>query len=63
MELTGSTHPPGGALSILYIAVPSIQVLGYWYIVAALAGVIILFIVALIFDNLSKTKRYPAQWL
>ena len=35
MQLLGCAHPPAGALSVLYLAVPTVQVLGYW---SALSG-------------------------
>ena len=64
MQLLGCSHPPGGALSVLYIAVPTLQVLGYWYIIAAEAGVMIMFLVALIVNNIPKLegRRYPQSW-
>ena len=64
MQLLGCSHPPGGALSVLYIAVPTLQVLGYWYIIAAEVGVLIMFLVALIVNNIPKLegRRYPQSW-
>ena len=65
MQIFGCVHPPGGAISLLYILVPSIQVLGYWYILAAEVGNIIVFLVACIINNLPaiKAKAYPASYI
>ena len=65
MQLLGCTFPPGGALAFLYISTPSLHVLGYWYIVAALAGTIIIFLVALLINNLPdlQNRHYPGSWI
>jgi hypothetical protein len=64
MQLLGCNHPPGGALSVLYIAVPTLQVLGYWYILAAEVGALIMTLVAVIVNNLPRIegRRYPTGW-
>ena len=63
-QLLGCNHPPGGALAVLYIAVPSLQVLGYWYILAAEVGVLITMCVSLVVNNvpLIEGRGYPKAW-
>jgi len=61
MQITKTMHPPGGATALIAI-LPSekIQALGYWYVLSpVLSGAIILLIVALIFNNIPKGRKYP----
>ena len=61
MQITKTMHPPGGATALIAI-LPSekIQALGYWYALSpVLSGAIILLIVALIFNNIPKGRKYP----
>ena len=63
MQITKTMHPPGGATALIAI-LPSekIQALGYWYALSpVLSGAIILLIVALIFNNIPKGRKYPHQ--
>lgn len=64
MQITKTLHPPGGATALIAnIGSEKIKNLGYFYVVSpVLTGVIILLIVALIFNNISKTRKYPASW-
>lgn len=61
MHLTRSLHPPGGATALAaVIGGPSLQELGYWYVITpTLINCGILFTVALIFNNLFQWRRYP----
>ena len=65
MQLLGCVHPPAGALSVLYLAVPTVQVLGYWYIIAGEVGALIIYLVALIVNNLPRleARQFPTTWL
>jgi len=59
MLITRTLHPPGGATAL--IAVDSSQ--GYDFVFyPVLAGAIILLIVALIKNNMSKERAYPERW-
>jgi len=61
MQITKTMHPPGGATALIAI-LPSekIQALGYWYALSpVLSGALILLIVALIFNNIPKGRKYP----
>lgn len=61
MQITKTLHPPGGATALIAnIGSEKIKALGYMYVLSpVLTGVLILFAVALIFNNISSTRRYP----
>jgi CBS-domain-containing membrane protein len=65
MHLTKTLHPPGGATALIaVIGGDKIHSLGFVYaIMPAAAGASILLVVALLFNNISKTRRYPEFWL
>lgn len=64
MQITKTLHPPGGATALIAnIGSEKIKALGYVYVLSpVLTGVIILLVVALIFNNISKTRKYPTSW-
>ncbi|MFL5752288.1 MAG: HPP family protein [Bacteroidia bacterium] len=64
MQITKTLHPPGGASAIIAcIGSEKIKALGFWFVInPILCGVLILFTVALIFNNIGKTRKYPANW-
>ncbi len=63
MQITKTLHPPGGATALIAnIGSEKIKALGYMYVLSpVLTGVMILFVVALIFNNISKTRQYPTR--
>lgn len=63
MQITKTLHPPGGATALIAnIGSEKIKVLGYMYVLSPVfAGVIILFVVALIFNNLTPNRSYPLK--
>ncbi len=63
MQITKTLHPPGGATALIAnIGSEKIKSLGYFYVISpVLSGVLILFVVALIFNNISKSRRYPSR--
>jgi CBS-domain-containing membrane protein len=65
MLATKTLHPPGGATALIaVIGGAKVHNLGYLYaIVPAGSGAIILLIVALLVNNLSKNRKYPEYWL
>ena len=65
MHLTKALHPPGGATALIaVIGGESIHDLGYWYVFMPVAlGAGIMLLVALIVNNILKTRRYPEFWL
>lgn len=65
MHATRTLHPPGGATALIaVIGSGEVHRLGFWYILApATAGAVILLAVALLFNNLPRSRRYPEIWL
>lgn len=61
MQITKTMHPPGGATALIAVLpATKIQALGYWYAVSpVLSGVLILLVMALIFNNIPKGRKYP----
>lgn len=64
MHLTRTLHPPGGATALIAtLGSPDIQALGFWYVLMpATLGPLLLLLVALVVNNLSKSRRYPEIW-
>lgn len=65
MLATKTLHPPGGATALIaVIGGAKVHNLGFLYaFLPAGAGAIILLIVALLVNNLSKNRKYPEYWL
>lgn len=65
MHATKTLHPPGGATALIaVIGSEKIHNLGYLYaLIPAGTGAIIMLIVALLINNIPKTRRYPEFWL
>ncbi|SMC41174.1 HPP family protein [Moheibacter sediminis] len=61
MQMIKALHPPGGAAALIaVIGSEKIQELGYLYVFTpVLTGTLILFFVALIFNNITKHRKYP----
>lgn len=64
MLVTKTLHPPGGATALIaVIGGKKIHDLGFLYaFLPAGAGALLLLVVALIVNNLSKNRRYPEYW-
>jgi CBS-domain-containing membrane protein len=65
MLATKTLHPPGGATALIaVVGGQKIHDLGFLYaFVPAGAGAVVLLLVALIVNNLSKNRKYPEYWL
>ncbi len=65
MHATKTLHPPGGATALIaVIGSQKIHSLGYLYaIVPAGLGALIMLAVALLVNNIPKSRRYPEYWL
>lgn len=63
MQITKTLHPPGGATALIaVIGSEKIKALGYMYAISPVfTGSIILFIVALIFNNMTSHRKYPTD--
>lgn len=61
MQVTKTLHPPGGATALIAnIGSEKIKALGFMYVVSpVLSGVLILLVIALIFNNIPKNRYYP----
>lgn len=61
MQITKTLHPPGGATALIaVIGSEKIKALGYLYLLSPiLSGVLILFLVALFFNNITSHRKYP----
>jgi CBS-domain-containing membrane protein len=66
MQITKTLHPPGGATALIAnIGTAKVKALGYWYVLSpVLSGVMILLLVAIICNNATSHRSYPAnkQW-
>jgi CBS-domain-containing membrane protein len=62
MQITKTLHPPGGATALLaVIGSEKIKSLGFMYVLSpVLTGVLILLVIALIFNNVTRNRKYPA---
>ncbi|KJU86468.1 HPP family protein [Candidatus Magnetobacterium bavaricum] len=65
MHATKTLHPPGGATALIaVIGGADVHTQGFLYaFLPAAAGALIMLIVALIVNNIPKTRRYPEFWL
>ena len=65
MHATRTLHPPGGATALIaVIGDEKIHSLGYFYAVMPVgAGALIMLVIALIVNNLSRHRNYPQFWL
>jgi CBS-domain-containing membrane protein len=64
MHMTRTLHPPGGATALIaVIGGAKINQLGFLYAVMPVAsGAVILLVVGLLVNNLSRDRRYPEYW-
>ncbi len=65
MHATKTLHPPGGATALIaVIGSNKIHSLGYLYaIIPAGLGAVIMLVVALLVNNIPKSRRYPDFWV
>ena len=65
MLATKTLHPPGGATALIaVIGGAKIHNLGFLYaLIPAGAGALILLLVALLVNNISKNRKYPEYWI
>ncbi|MDO6813769.1 HPP family protein [Tenacibaculum soleae] len=63
MQYTKTLHPPGGATALIaIIGTEKIKTLGYLYVLSpVLSGTLILFVVALLINNITKHRSYPTN--
>lgn len=65
MHATKTLHPPGGATALIaVIGSEKIYGLGYLYVLIPVGlGAMMMLLVALIINNIPKTRKYPEFWL
>ncbi len=65
MHATKTLHPPGGATALIaVIGSGKIHALGYLYaIVPAGLGALVMLLVALLVNNIPKSRKYPDFWV
>ena len=65
MHATKTLHPPGGATALIaVIGSQKIHALGYLYVLAPVGiGACIMLVVALLVNNIPKSRKYPEFWL
>lgn len=65
MHLTKTLHPPAGATALIaIIGDDRIHSLGFTYAILPVGlGVTIMLLVALLFNNISRNRRYPEFWI
>ena len=61
MQITKTLHPPGGATALIAnIGSEKIKALGYMYVLSpVLTGTLILLLIALFYNNITKYRKYP----
>jgi CBS-domain-containing membrane protein len=64
MHATKTLHPPGGATALIaVIGSEKIHNLGYLYALIPVGlGAVIMLVVALLVNNIPKTRKYPEFW-
>jgi CBS-domain-containing membrane protein len=65
MHATKTLHPPGGATALIaVIGGTQINHLGYLYAVMPVAtGALIMLLIALVVNNIPRTRSYPKFWM
>ncbi len=63
MQMAKALHPPGGATALIAVTGgPGITNLGYEFVLSPVfTGVFILFLAALVFNNITPKRQYPAK--
>jgi CBS-domain-containing membrane protein len=63
MQLTSTTHPPGGATALIACSMATLPKWhGYSYLVTVAVGSVAMLAIALLVNNLDPRRRYPTFW-
>lgn len=63
MELTTTTHPPGGATALIACSSPvTSSWMGFQFVATVALGSVVLVFVALITNNVCRDRSYPTFW-
>ena len=65
MHATKTLHPPGGATALIaVIGSDKVHSLGYFYaVIPAGLGAVVMLAVALLVNNIPRSRRYPVFWI
>lgn len=63
MQITKTLHPPGGATALIAVTgSAAIKKMGYFYVISpVLSGVLMLLLVAIIFNDMTSNRIYPVN--
>ena len=63
MDLTGTTHPPAGAMAAAYVLTTSLHRLGWLFIPSTMFSSFLLFVVAVLLNNVFQYRKpYPVYY-
>lgn len=66
MQLTQTTHPPGGATALIACTAPGVVSLQAWYgarfVLAVALGSVVMMVCAVLANNLAADRAYPTYW-
>lgn len=63
MQLTSTTHPPGGATALIASTLPTLPKWhGYSFLITVLVGSLTMQVIALVVNNIDPRRRYPSFW-
>ncbi|KAL4443756.1 hypothetical protein ABPG75_011493 [Micractinium tetrahymenae] len=63
MQLTSTTHPPGGATALIASTLTTLPKWhGYSFLITVLVGSLTMQLIALVVNNLDPRRRYPSFW-
>jgi CBS-domain-containing membrane protein len=64
MQLTETTHPPGGATALLAVTTQPLLPWAHFLFILmpALSGACVMLLVALIINNMAPKRTYPCVW-
>ena len=63
MQLTSTTHPPGGATALIVCSMDTLpKWAGFSYVLTVLFGSVVMQIVALVINGVNPGRQYPTFW-
>ena len=65
MHVTGTLHPPGGALALIAVlGSQRMRDLGFlWVLAPVMSSVVLTFVVVVVGNNLIGGRKYPQYWI
>ena len=63
MQLTSTTHPPGGATALIVCSMTELpKWSGFSYVLTVLFGGVVMQVVALVVNGMAPGRQYPTYW-